>query len=253
MDRCIRRLAALFLASVVFFGGAISLVFADGRDAAGQSGSATGFGFVRGSSDGFVLPVVSALIGGVKEAVVDDRGLDAHSGADVHVGVSKDVGGSIPQWNVGVPVGVNGREWFRDVRFFLGLRSDVLFGRSSPSDVGYGPYVELDTSFDDVSIGGGGSVLVPFRRSFPFVFSGGGYGRRFDGVWSPGLVGQVFWGSRSFNYHESYGMVGGFVVQCRVGFGASAERAVVLAFHVEGSAFAMPFVLLINAFRGGGD
>jgi len=133
----------------------------------------------------------------------------------------------------------------------VGLRGDVLWGREQGADAGWGPYAEAMTSFDDVSVGAGVSTLVPVHPYLPVVLSGGGYGWNGpEGGWEPGGTAQIFWGSRSYNYHGNYIMAGGVSVQGRYGFGEREERAIVLAAHLDGQVLALPFVLLYEAMRG---
>lgn len=162
-----------------------------------------------------------------------------------------------PQANVAATVGLAGRgsgEVWEETRLHLGARSDVLFGRSRNLDVGWGPYVEGMTSLDDVSVGAGVSVLLPVHAYLPVVTSGGGYGWNGpDGGWEPGVSGQVFWGSRSFNYHSWYVMAGGISVQGRVGLGDTKERTVIVAAHLDGEILALPVLLLIGSLGGSGS
>lgn len=159
-----------------------------------------------------------------------------------------------PQANLAATAGVTGvgvqGAWWAETRFHLGARGDVLFGRARNLDWGYGPYGEAMTSFDDVSVGGGGSVLAPIHPYLPIVMSGGGYERRANGAWEPGVTGQLFWGSRSFNYGSWYVMAGGLSVQMRYGLGSARERSVVLAAHIDGEVLMLPFLFLVEAFRG---
>jgi hypothetical protein len=161
--------------------------------------------------------------------------------------------GAEPQGNVAATVGATLREGVDEVRVHLGGRGDVLFGRSSHRDFGVGPYAEVMTAWDDLSVGGGGSLLIPVHEYLPIVGSVGGYGRRFDGGWEPGLTAQVFWGSRSFNYHGWYGMTVGLSVQARVGVGEDGERGMVVALHMDGQALALPFLMAYGAFGGGAE
>jgi hypothetical protein len=146
------------------------------------------------------------------------------------------------------------RKIWDETVFHLGLRSDVLFGRSSTSDFGIGPYVEVSThAFDEVQFGGGVSVLLPVIDYLPVVVSAGAYGRKGDddfGV-EPGLTGQLFWGSRSYNFHARYVMSIGLIGQMRYGLGESRETSIVIGAHLDVVAMSLPFLFLINAFRGG--
>jgi hypothetical protein len=136
----------------------------------------------------------------------------------------------------------------------MGLRGDVLFGRSMNSDFGFGPYAEVLThAFDEIQFGAGVSVLLPVIDYLPIVVSAGAYGRRGDDDFGlePGITGQVFWGSRSFNYHANYVMTGGLIGQMRYGLGASGETSIVVGAQLDLVVLSLPAIFVINAIRGG--
>jgi len=160
-----------------------------------------------------------------------------------------------PQANIAVTTGVAGRgtdaAWWSETKFHLGGRADVLFGRERNLDFGWGPYAETLTSFDDLTAGGGISALVPIHPYLPAVLSAGGYAWNGpDGGWEPGVTGQLFWGSRSFNYHSWYVMAGGLALQARWGLGDSKERTIIIAAHIDGEILALPFLMLFEAVSG---
>jgi len=163
-----------------------------------------------------------------------------------------------PQGTAGLTIGVAGRGYEREIwdetAFHLGVRGDVLFARSGARDFGVGPYVEVFThAFDEIQFGGGGSLLVPVIEFLPMVVSAGVYGRHGDdghGL-EPGIAGQLFWGSRSYNFHSSYGMAFGVLGQLRWGLGDSRETSVVIAAQLDVAALSLPFIFLVEAARGG--
>jgi hypothetical protein len=156
---------------------------------------------------------------------------------------------------VGLTLGAAGVSKAPDIwsstRLHLGAHGDVLFGRKSNDDFGIGPFAEVLTAFNDLQVGGGASALLPVHSYLPLVLSAGGYGRyaRADG-WEPGVSGQLFWGSRSYNYHGNYVLAGGLRLEFRQGLGASEERSVILAAHLDGQVLALPFVFLYEWIRG---
>src|SRR5262245_4815457 len=94
-----------------------------------------------------------------------------------------------PQWNASLVTGLCGRgvddEYWSDTCWYNGARADVLLGRNRNSDFGVGPFASITTAaFDDIRLGGGGSILLPITPYFPLVLSGGGYARHDDG-WTP--------------------------------------------------------------------
>ena len=163
-----------------------------------------------------------------------------------------------PQGNVGLTVGMAGRGYEREIwdetAFHLGVRGDVMFGRTGAGDFGVGPYVEVFThAFDEIQFGGGASLLVPVIDFLPVVVSTGLYGRHGDdghGL-EPGVTGQLFWGSRSYNFHANYVMAFGLLGQLRWGLGDSRETAVVVAAQIDIPALSLPFIFLVEAARGG--
>jgi hypothetical protein len=163
-----------------------------------------------------------------------------------------------PQGTAGVTVGLAGagfdRALWDKTLFHLGVRGDVLFGRSKTTDFGIGPYAEVLThGFDQIQLGGGVSGLIPVLDPFPIVLSAGAYGRRGDDRFGfePGVTGQLFWGSRSYNFHGSYVMSVGFLGQARVGLGPSRETSFVLSAQLDVMALALPVVFLASVIRGG--
>lgn len=161
-----------------------------------------------------------------------------------------------PQGTVGLTLGVAGvgeqHKYWDDTVFHLGLRGDVLFGRSKASDFAIGPYLEAGTyAFDDFQFGGGVSTLFPIHPALPLVASLGAYGRVTDeyGL-EPGLTGQLFWGTRSYNYHSNYIMTAGLTTQFRYGLGDSHETAILIGAQVDLVALSLPFIFLYEAIAG---
>ncbi len=157
-----------------------------------------------------------------------------------------------PQFSAGLTVGPA----FRRLRlgpvtpaFHLGARFDVLFLRQSQRDMGLGPYVDLGTSgFDSFETGGGLSWLIPAGGT-SFVASAGGQARIAGGTAQPGVTWGVFWGSRSFNFHSSYGFGVGLFAQGRYGLGDSKSFDVITGVQIDVLIFALPFLLAFNGAR----
>jgi len=162
-----------------------------------------------------------------------------------------------PQATAGLTIGAAGvgfdRRIWESTAFHLGLRGDVIFGRRNNADFGVGPYVEVLThAFDEIQFGGGVSTLVPVLDPFPLVVSVGAYGRKGDDAFGlePGVVGSLFFGSRSYNFHSNYVMTAGLLAEMRYGLGPSKETSIVLGAQLDLAALGLPFVFLINAIRG---
>lgn len=162
------------------------------------------------------------------------------------------------QFNVGLTIGAAGvgfeHKIWRETDFHFGLKTDLLFGRSKNSDFGFGPYAELQTiALSELHFGGGGSLLLPLSDSLPLVISFGPYGRKGPEGFpvEPGLAWELFWGSRSYNFHASYALTAGLIAQLRYGFGDTRQTAIVLGARIDTVMLALPFLFLINAARGG--
>ena len=172
-----------------------------------------------------------------------------------------------PQATVGLTLGAAGaglnRSIWQSTAFHLGIHGDVLFGRERNADFGIGPYAELLTNgFDEIQFGGGVSGLLPVLDTFPLVLSVGAYGRAATGgvglqpalagfSLEPGLAAELFFGSRSYNFHAPYVMTAGLIGQMRYGLGPSRETSIILGAQVDFAILSLPFVFLINAVRGG--
>jgi len=163
-----------------------------------------------------------------------------------------------PQATVGLTAGVagtgTGQHLWSATAFHLGVHGDVMLGRKNSGDLGVGPYLEVLTNgFREVQFGGGVSGLFPITHIVPLVVSLGAYGRKGSEPFplEPGLTAQLFVGSRSYNFHADYVMTVGLVAQMRYGLGASRETSIILGAQMDLAILSVPFVLLINAIRGG--
>lgn len=161
-----------------------------------------------------------------------------------------------PQANAGLLAGIAGRGtpghlWDSTV-FYGGLRGDVVLGRSKPRDFGVGPFGEIATAaFDDLRLGGGVTTHIPVTASLPLLVSAGGFARNRAGDWAPGLTGQVFFGSRSFNYGSSYILATGLVLGVDHIPGSNGETTFLILAQLDGFLLAAPFMLLRGAAHRG--
>lgn len=162
-----------------------------------------------------------------------------------------------PQPTGGITIGAAGvasqHQFWNDTAFHLGLRSDVMFGRTNVSSFGAGPYCEMLThNFKEVQVGLGGASLLPIIDGFPLVVSIGAYGRYTPtfGI-EPGVASSLFWGIRSYNHHSVYNMAGGLLAQFRYGLGPSGETSIIISAQVDMVALTLPFQFIYHAIRGG--
>ncbi len=160
-----------------------------------------------------------------------------------------------PQWNASALAGVCGRgadgSHWDDTCFYTGIHGDVLLGRNRNSDFGVGPYLQFTTAaFDDIRLGGGGSLLLPVSAYFPIVLSAGGLARH-DEKWTPGVQGSVFFGSRSYNFHSSYSLAGGIVLGYEQELRDQKSNAIVIVAQIDALFVALPFIAGYQWIRGG--
>lgn len=163
-----------------------------------------------------------------------------------------------PQASVGLTLGAAGegigRKLWSATSFHLGLHGEVLFGQRQATDFGIGPYVEVLTNgFNEIQFGGGVSGLLPVLPSFPVVLSFGAYGRKAIDPFpvQPGIAGELFVGSHSYNFHAHYAMSAGLIGQVRYGLGPSRETSILVGAQIDVAILSLPFLFLINAARGG--
>lgn len=163
-----------------------------------------------------------------------------------------------PQWNAAAVPAVaglgEGSDYWQDTVFYGAVQADVLFGRSRNSDLGVGPYATVATAaFDDLRLGGGGSLQLPIHPYFPLVLSAGGYGRNDAEGWHPGATGRLFIGSRSYNFHSSYVMAGGLVVGLDQDLDSDRHNAWIVGAQIDGLVLALPFLFAYEWIKGRPD
>lgn len=168
-----------------------------------------------------------------------------------------------PQGNASIISGVCGSGsrsalWERTC-WYNALHADILFGRERNSDIGVGPYVEVATlGFEDLRLGGGGSLQLPIHHYVPAVLSLGGYAKYYsfssdageEGRWEPGLAADLFVGARSFNFHSDYVMVGGLSLGARYGLGDSEEVSFIIAAQIDTAALWLPGLFIYQWLKG---
>lgn len=161
--------------------------------------------------------------------------------------------GARPQVTAGATTGVA----FTDLRadnaprlaYHLGGRLDLLFLRSGPREMAFGPYLDVLTAgFDTFEGGGGVAWLVP-TGSTAFVFSAGGFARTSRFGWEPGGASTIFWGARSYNFHSSYAVSAGLFAQGRLGFGDGKQADAIAGVQLDLEYLALPFVFLYQALK----
>ena len=133
--------------------------------------------------------------------------------------------------------------------FSMALRADVLFGPPGPYVPRVGPFVSVRTDdFNDLVPAAGVSFLVPLTSTTPLVLSVGG-AVDLTAPSRAGVLGRLWWGSRSYNYHFAYGLTVGVWVEGRYlpAHGNGTDTADLIAgadFDLE--VFSLPFILFYN-------
>ena len=125
----------------------------------------------------------------------------------------------------------------------------MLF-RKRDGQFDFGPYVEVLTrTFETFEAGGGASLLLPISEAVPIILSGGPFVRGSALGWEGGIAGEMFVGSRSFNFHSVYGFALGGFAQARIGLGPANQLDILGGLQIDLELLALPFVLLWQAFR----
>ncbi|HET9955583.1 MAG TPA: hypothetical protein VFQ61_13810 [Polyangiaceae bacterium] len=155
-----------------------------------------------------------------------------------------------PQANTALVPGVCISQGSREdsgLAFCGAVRQDLLFLRGNPRAVGFGPYASIGTlAFDDLRISLGASLLLPTLEDLPLVLSAGALTTNFGRV---GVESSVFFGLRSYNFHGTYNLAGGLLLQLQQDLDRDARRSVGLGIQVDAMVLALPVLLLWGATR----
>ncbi len=133
--------------------------------------------------------------------------------------------------------------------FELSGHADVMFGRSSARDLGFGPSLEVGTvAFDDVRLRLGPQLQLP-AGDLSVVLTPSGYWR-FAADTGGGIAGRAFVGFRSYNYGGEYVVAFGVVGGGDYGLGELRERNLMIGLHLDGMWSAIPFLALASWLSG---
>lgn len=164
-------------------------------------------------------------------------------------------GSAHPQWSIALVSGLGGEgagssRW-TDTTWYNAVHADVILGRTRNASFGLGPYADAGTSgFSDGRFGGGLSLVVPVHEYVPILLSGGGYARTSDAGWNPGWALSLFVGSRSYNFHSTYGMTGGLVLGYQQDVGDSRANLITVGAQIDFEQLLIPGALLYQAVKG---
>ena len=115
--------------------------------------------------------------------------------------------------------------------------------------MGLGPFFAVGSeAFRSVSFEAGVDWLVPAPSvDLPFTFSSGVYDR-FDGIGSRrGVLGEVLWGPRGYNFDGHYEVSFGLFVEFRHALGEAREEDVIGGVAIDLSLLGYPFLLAYQA------
>ncbi len=159
------------------------------------------------------------------------------------------------QWNTSLTLGLarygDSNDLWRASRFASSLRADFLFGRSNNASFGFGPttFIGLST-YSELNLGAGAQLLIPVHDYLPITLSAGLYGvNREEQKTRPGTFLALGWGPRSFNYHSSYSMGGGLLLEARRDLAESPVTTWLASVQIDSALLALPVVFVVNAFR----
>lgn len=159
------------------------------------------------------------------------------------------------QWNASLGAGLAGYgekgDLWRDTRFAGNLRADFLFGRTSNASFGLGPTTFLGFStYSELNLGAGAQLLLPVHEYLPITLGAGLYGvNRQDQKTRPGGFVSLGWGLRSFNYHSSYSMAGGLLLEARRDLSESPVTTWMASLQLDAAVLVLPAIFVVNAFR----
>ena len=158
-----------------------------------------------------------------------------------------------PQWSLGLSLGAGARlapPVDREVLITAAVRTDATFGARTPHAWRAGFFGFLGTAdFVTLDAAAGGILHIPVNPTFPVLVSVGAVLDLAPTPGRAGVLGRVWWGSRSLNYHSSYGMAAGFWVEGRYRPGEGSAD-VLVGVDADLRFLTLPFVMLAGWLQG---
>jgi hypothetical protein len=152
-----------------------------------------------------------------------------------------------PQWNLGLSLGAGARlapPAAREVLITAAVRTDATFGARTPYAWRAGFFAAVGTTdFVTLDAAAGGVLHIPVSLTFPLLVSLGGVVDLAPTPGRAGVLGRLWWGTRSLNYHSSYGMAAGLWVEARYRPG-DGTADVIGGLDLDLRVLALPFVML---------
>jgi hypothetical protein len=158
-----------------------------------------------------------------------------------------------PQWTLGLTLGGGARlapPAEREVLIVAAVRAEATFGARTPYAWRAGVFGAVGTTdFVTMEVAAGGILHIPVSASFPLLLSAGAIADVAPSQGRLGVLGRLWWGSRSLNYHSSYGMAAGLWVEGR--YRPDEGTADVLAgVDLDLRVLTLPFVVLAGWIQG---
>ncbi len=152
-----------------------------------------------------------------------------------------------PQWSVGLGLGGGARLApvdAREVLITMAMRTDATFGARSPFAWRAGFFAWVGTTdFVTLDVAVGGVLHVPLNASFPLLLSAGVIADVVPEPGRVGVLGRLWWGTRSLNYHSTYGMAAGLWVEGRYRPGEGSAD-VLAGVDIDLRVMSLPFIAL---------
>lgn len=152
-----------------------------------------------------------------------------------------------PQWNLGLSLGAGAHlapPVDREVLITAAVRTDATFGARTPYAWRAGLFGAVGTTdFVALDAAAGGVLHIPVNPTFPVLVSLGAVVDLAPTPGRPGVLGRLWWGTRSLNYHSSYGMAAGLWVEGRYRPGEGTAD-VLGGIDLDLRVLTLPFVML---------
>ncbi|MDB4929149.1 MAG: uncharacterized protein JWM10_1633 [Myxococcaceae bacterium] len=152
-----------------------------------------------------------------------------------------------PQWTLGLTLGAGARlapPADREVLVVAALRGEATFGPRTPYAWRAGLFGAVGTTdFVTLDLAAGAILHIPVSASLPLLLSAGAVADAAPTPGRLGVLGRLWWGSRSLNYHSSYGMAAGLWVEGRYRPGEGTAD-VLAGVDLDLRVLTLPFVML---------
>jgi hypothetical protein len=158
-----------------------------------------------------------------------------------------------PQWTLGLSLGAGAHlapPVEREALVTAAVRAEATFGARTPYAWRAGLFGAVGTiDFVTLDVAAGGILHIPVSPTFPVLLSAGIVADVAPAAGRFGVLGRLWWGSRSLNYHASYGLAAGLWVEARYRPGEGTAD-VLAGVDLDLRLLTLPFVLLGGWIQG---